>query len=119
GVKLLPLILLPTFIFFPETKRNSLFWFGGLVAVLVSFFWLLLDSSWINFFQSLTLYQGKFEFNASVYYLFREVGFWIFEYNTIGTLSKLLSVATLALVVYFSWKKKPATLLELMDLWVL
>ena len=119
GVKLLPLLLLPTFVFYPETKKNSLFWFGGLVAVLVSFFWLLLDSSWTNFFQSLTLYQGKFEFNASVYYLFREVGFWIFGYNTIGTLSKLLSVATLALVVYFSWKKKPATLLELMDLWVL
>ncbi|WP_343851117.1 glycosyltransferase 87 family protein [Algoriphagus jejuensis] len=119
GVKLLPLLLLPTFVFFPETKKNTLFWFGSLVAVLVSFFWLLLDSSWMNFFQSLTLYQGKFEFNASVYYLLREVGFWIYDYNTIGMLSKMLSVLTLGLVVYFSWKKKPSTLPELVDLWVL
>ena len=119
GVKLLPLLLLPSFVFFPETKKQMLFWFGGLVAVLVSFFWLLLDSSWVNFSQSVMLYQGKFEFNASIYYLIRELGFWVFGYNTIGVLSKLLSVVTLGLLVYFSWKKKPTTLLELMDLWVL
>ncbi|WP_051315019.1 glycosyltransferase 87 family protein [Algoriphagus terrigena] len=119
GVKLLPLLLLPGFVFFPDTKKNTLFWFGGLVAVLVSFFWLLLDSSWVNFSQSVMLYQGKFEFNASIYYLLRQLGFWVFGYNTIGVLSKLLSVVTLGLVVYFSWKKKPTTLLELMDLWVL
>ena len=119
GVKLLPLLLLPSFVFFPETKKNTLFWFGGLVAVLVSFFWLLLDSYWLNFSQSVMLYQGKFEFNASIYYLIRELGFWVFGYNTIGVLSKLLSVVTIASVVYFSYKKKPATLLELMDLWVL
>jgi len=119
GIKLLPLLLLPSFVFYAETKRNTLFWFGGLVAALVSFFWLLLDSSWANFSQSVMLYQGKFEFNASIYYLFRELGFWVFGYNTIGVLSKRLSVATWALVVYFSWENKPATVRELMDLWVL
>lgn len=119
GVKLLPLLLLPSFVFYPETRKNSLFWFGGLVAVLLSFFWLLLDSSSTNFFRSVMLYQGKFEFNASIYYLLREVGFWLFGYNTIGVLSKLLSVLTLGLVTYFSWKKKPASLPELIDLWIL
>jgi alpha-1,6-mannosyltransferase len=119
GVKLLPMLLLPAFVFYPGTRKNTRFWTGASVAVLLSFFWLLLDSSWINFFQSLKLYQGKFEFNASIYYLLREVGFWLVGYNTIAVLSKLLTVLTLLLVIYFSWKKKPANLSELMDLWVL
>lgn len=119
GMKLLPLILLPAFFFFPDTKKNTLFWFGGLVAVIISFFWLIFNSASMNFFQSLMLYQGKFEFNASIYYLLREAGFWIVGYNPIATLTKILSVVTLALVIWIAWKKKPATVLELVDLWVL
>ncbi|OOG73144.1 hypothetical protein B0E43_14655 [Algoriphagus sp. A40] len=119
GMKLLPLILLPAFIFHPETKKNTLLWFGALVAVIISFFWLIFNTASMNFFQSLMLYQGKFEFNASVYYLLREVGFWIQGYNTIGVLTKILSLVTMVAIAFFSWKKKPQTLTELVDLWVL
>jgi hypothetical protein len=73
----------------------------------------------MNFFQSLRLYQGKFEFNASIYYLLREVGFWIKGYNTIATLSKILSGITLISILYFSWKRKPESIPQLVDLWVL
>jgi hypothetical protein len=119
GLKLLPLILIPAFAYYQETRKNILFWLGAGVAMIVSFCWLLIDTSWTNFMTSVALYQGKFEFNASIYYLLREVGFWIYGYNTIGTLSRLLSLLTLVLVVFFSWKKKPKSLLEMMDLWVL
>jgi alpha-1,6-mannosyltransferase len=119
GMKLVPLLLAPTFFFFNQTGKNNIFWAGGLAAFLVSFFWLLPGSSWINFFESLKLYQGKFEFNASIYYLLRQVGFWMVGYNTIGTLTKLLSILTLVAIVYFSWKRKPKSITELLDLWVL
>ncbi|GAB3218418.1 DUF2029 domain-containing protein [Algoriphagus aestuariicola] len=119
GLKLLPLILIPSFAYYQETRKNILFWLGAGVAMIVSFCWLLIDASWTNFMTSVALYQGKFEFNASIYYLLREVGFWIYGYNTIGTLSKLLSLLTLVLVVFFSWKKKPTNLQEMLDLWVL
>jgi alpha-1,6-mannosyltransferase len=119
GMKLVPLILLPSLVFFKGIRGNRMFWLSGVVTLLLSFVWLLMDSSWINFLQSLRLYQGKFEFNASVYYLFREFGFWIKGYNTIATLTKGLSALTLGLLVYFSWKRKPSTVVELVDLWVL
>ncbi len=119
GLKLLPLILLPAFVFFRETRRSSLFWIGTAVSLMVCFCWMFFGNSWARFLSSLALYQGKFEFNASVYYLFREVGFWIYGYNTIASLSKLLSVLTLCLLIFFSWKKKPKSLLEILDLWVL
>lgn len=119
GMKLLPLMLAPTFLFFTNTRRRIAFWAGGGLALILSFAWLWLDQSYLNFLQSLRLYQGKFEFNASVYYLFREVGFWVQGYNIIGVLTKILSLGTLVAIVFFSWKKKASTLPELVDLWVL
>lgn len=119
GMKLVPLILLPALISFKKIRESKPIWISVFLALVFSFGWLLMDSAWVNFFKSLGLYQGKFEFNASVYYLLREVGFWMVGYNTIADLTKVLSALTLALVVYFSWKKKPSTLLELLDLWVL
>ncbi len=119
GIKLLPFMLIPAFISFPKIRNNKLFWIGAYLAILFSFGWLGIDSSFSNFFQSLKLYQGKFEFNASLYYLLREVGFWIKGYNTIGILTKILSAATLVLILFFSWKNKPQTLPDLTDLMVL
>ena len=119
GLKLLPLILFPSIVLFKKTRISMLFWAGTVSVLLLSFAWLIVDDSWINFLRSLRLYQGKFEFNASIYYLLREVGFWIKGYNTIATLTPLLSAATLIGICYASWKLKPKDLPELADLWVL
>lgn len=119
GMKLLPMIMIPTWFFFSETRKNILFWAGAILALIISLGWFFVSAAGSNFMQSLSLYQGKFEFNASIYYLLREVGFWIQGYNTIATLTKFLSLTTLVVIVFFSWKKKPQTLPELVDLWVL
>ncbi|HSF53711.1 MAG TPA: glycosyltransferase 87 family protein, partial [Algoriphagus sp.] len=119
GMKLLPFMLLPAWFFFNKTKKNTLFWAGAILALMLSLGWFFVSASDANFLQSLKLYQGKFEFNASIYYLLREVGFWIQGYNTIGALTKILSIVTLIAIVFFSWKKKPQTLIELVDLWIL
>jgi len=119
GLKLLPLMLVPAFLALGKTRRSLRFWIGTFLAFILSFGWLLIDQSWINFFQSLSLYQGKFEFNASIYYLLREVGFWIEGYNTIAVLTKILSGITLISILYFSWKKRIESTAELMDLGIL
>ncbi len=119
GIKLLPLMLVPTFFAFIKTRKSITFWTGSAIAVILSFGWLLIDYSWVHFFQSLKLYQGKFEFNASVYYLLREVGFWVKGYNMIGEITPVLSGVTLVGILYFSWKRKPENLLQLIDLWIL
>lgn len=119
GMKLLPLMLIPTFFSFEKTRKSKAFWIGAFIAIIASFGWLLIDDSWVHFLQSLKLYQGKFEFNASIYYLLREVGFWGKGYNIIGELTPILSGITLLGILYFSWKRKPQNLSHLMDLWVL
>lgn len=116
GMKLLPMILGPEFLAFGKTRKSPWFWAGTALAFILCFTPLLIESSWVNFAQSLQLYQGKFEFNASIYYLVREIGFWIEGYNVIGYVVPYFSAATVILIAYFSWKKQPRTLAELVDL---
>lgn len=119
GMKLLPMMIGPAFLAFGKTRKSLWFWGGTALAFFVCLTPLLIGSSWINFAQSLQLYQGKFEFNASVYYLVREIGFWVEGYNVIGYVIPYFSAATVIFIAYFSWKKQPRTLAELVDLIVL
>ena len=119
GIKILPLMLVPTFIFKEKIRKAPKFWIGFAFIFALSFLPLFYQNSWQYLLESLRLYQGKFEFNASVYYLFREVGFWIKGYNTIATLTKILSGITLIGIVWISWKKRWNSPIELAELWVL
>jgi hypothetical protein len=118
GMKLLPLLFAPTFLFWKQTRKSLGFWGMAIATGLLCFLPLALDGVWQNFFQSLQLYQGKFEFNASVYYLLREVGNWLVGYNTIGILTKLGTAITVAGVIWMSWKRSQATFEGIIGLWV-
>lgn len=105
-VKMLPLIFIPLII-------RQLGWKKGLIyTVLVGIFTALfflpfLDQKLIEkLFSSVNLYFQKFEFNASVYYLVRAVGFKIFGYNIIGTAGKIMALLTFSGVLFISWKSK-------------
>ncbi len=118
GMKLLPLLFTPAFLFSKETRKSLGFWGMAIGLGLLCFLPLALDNSWQNFFQSLELYQGKFEFNASVYYLLREVGYWLVGYNTISILTKLGTAITIAGVIWMSWKRSGAAFKGMIGLWV-
>lgn len=105
-VKMLPLIFMPLII-------KQLGWKKGIIyALLVGLFTALfflpfLDRMLIEkLFSSVNLYFQKFEFNASVYYLVRAVGFKIFGYNIIGTAGKIMAFLTFSSVLFISWKSK-------------
>jgi hypothetical protein len=100
--KLLPLMFLP---FILLSLKN---WFKFSVILLVSLailFLPLLDQSFISGMQdSLTLYYQNFEFNAGLYYLFREVGYWVYGYNAIALIGKILFIISTVLIVVFSYR---------------
>ncbi len=118
GMKLLPFLLAPTFFFWKGVRTSPRFWGVALGTLFLSFLPLVYLNSWENFLQSLQLYQGKFEFNASLYYLFRAVGYELAGYNTIWYLTKVGMGCTLFGAVLISWKRSNVSLFEIPDVWV-
>ena len=106
AVKLSPLIFLPVCLaWLPSWRRvGFLCGFMGIVALFMAP--LLFDRSWYGFLTSLNLYAETFEFNASIYYLLRELGFWFSGYNIISVLGPSLKILTLFLILWISVKVK-------------
>lgn len=99
--KLLPLMFLP--VFFKRLPIKKLLVFYALVALFTVLLFLPFISRELvhGMTSSISLYFQRFEFNASIYYLLREVGFYVEGYNTIGTLGKYLALASFVLIILY------------------
>ncbi len=101
GSKLLPLIFLPLMLRAIGFRNAALFYFVTGLSCLVLFIPMYGLEALSGFSNSLDLYFNKFEFNASLYYLVREYGFWKVGYNTIQHVGwKLGLVGTIFIVAY-------------------
>lgn len=106
GVKMIPLILLPSVVRRLSFKKLVLFGVGFIASGLISWY-SLLDFQLIgNFQNSFDLYFEKFEFNASIYYLAREIGFWIKGHNTIYLVGPFLKWLSFGLILFLLLRKK-------------
>lgn len=115
GLKLTPLIIGPLWLkAWSINKLIPFLFFAGFLFALL-FLPLAIGNGWTGFWNSLRLYQSNFEFNASVYYLFREVFSFFLGYNPIAYLGPALNLITLMgiLVFVYFWKlKNPINLAE-------
>ena len=106
--KLLPLMLLPVVIAQLGWRRGLTYSaiVGGFVALLFLPFF---DLDMVrNMLKSLDLYFRMFEFNASIYYLIRTVGYWLTGYNVLSQIGLWLSVfTTITLLRIAFWRKHP------------
>lgn len=110
--KLVPLILLP--LLFRRLGVKKAIGYCGLTGLFTLLMFLpLLDAELIRGMQaSVGLYFQKFEFNASVYYVVREIGYQVKGYNIIQTAGKYLAGITLVCVVLYSFIEKKERLPE-------
>lgn len=114
SVKLLPLLFLPVVLRKLGWRRFILFALPLGLTVLLKFIPLVTPEVLQNIFQSIDLYFRKFEFNASLYYLLRWLGFRVWGYNQIALIGPLLSVGTLVLVCAMATVKQIGSLRRLM-----
>jgi alpha-1,6-mannosyltransferase len=102
--KLLPIIFLPLLIVRLGWKRVSIYYACVFVFTLLFLLPLLNWEIVSGFRESIGYYFKKFEFNASIYYLVREWGFWKYGYNIIQTVGwKLALYATAAIFLFIGW----------------
>jgi alpha-1,6-mannosyltransferase len=113
GVKLLPLIFLPLLIKRLGLIKNTIF-YTVVVATFVVLFLPFYSVELIpNFFSSLRLYFQTFEFNASLYYLLRWIGYQFTGYNIIATLGTVLPILTFLTIITIAVREKTITWLSL------
>lgn len=104
--KLIPLILLPL-IMKKIGFKKGLVYASISFAIVIILFLPFVDNQLINNFgNSIGLYFQKFEFNASLYYLFREIGYHLVGYNAIGIIGKILPLISFGIILLISFRYK-------------
>ena len=110
NTKLIPLLFGPWLLLHLGWKKSTQLVAVGSLLTVVLWAPLISLQTVQNLFDSLGLYFRSFEFNASIYYLIREIGFQITGYNIIATAGKLLAGASLLWILLNSWYQKEAPL---------
>jgi alpha-1,6-mannosyltransferase len=104
SVKLLPTLLLP--LLFWKTKASGKWWlvlvFGLLFTTL--HFYLFSPYELLGFASSIDLYFRHFEFNASLYFVVREISTFFLGYNAIAYTGPLLALTGLVVILFISYK---------------
>ncbi len=121
SVKLIPLMLLPLFFKFFKTTKTSQISYRKLIVfyVIIGITILLLFLPFFsmefvnNYSKTVGLWFGNFEFNASIYYLLRAIGYSITGYNEIAIIGKILPIISVFIIFGFSLFKQNNTLSKL------
>ena len=103
ATKMLPLMALPLLIRYLGWRKGLVY--SAIVGVLTVAMFLPFTSAELiqNVGSSINLYFQKFEFNASIYYLVREAGYWLRGYNVIGQVGPWLSLITFLGILWLAF----------------
>jgi hypothetical protein len=109
--KLVPLIFLPLYLRRLGWKRAALFYAVVGITTVALFLPLVTLELLSGMRDSVGLYFQKFEFNASVYYLIREIGFYRKGYNIIQSAGPWLAIGTFLLIIVYTLLERQHLLL--------
>lgn len=118
--KLFPLLFLPLFYFYFRRKRRLLFY--GIITTTVFLFFLPFsnENTALNYWKTLNLWFNTFEFNASLFYLLRAIGFELVGFNIIKIVGLIMPFFLITSIGYISLRNRNLTDIQILKnlLWV-
>ena len=117
SVKLIPLLFLPlfyqSFVNKEKTKKAFLklivFYLITFITVLITFLPYYSSPFVSNFSETIGLWFQNFEFNASIYYIIRWLGFKVVGWNIIATVGKILPLFVILFILFLTFFRKNKT----------
>ncbi|CAA0153707.1 mannosyltransferase [Tenacibaculum maritimum] len=134
SIKLIPLLFLPLFYQWflnpvnkskkttalsklqqtPYNLINLLLFYSIVIVVTIAFFLPFYSSQLVeNYSNSVGLWFRNFEFNASGYYIAREIGFLFRGYNEIAIIGKIIPILAILFILGITFFKKNITIQQL------
>lgn len=120
SVKLIPLFFLPLFFQWFVNKKSPLnfyklilFYIIVIVLNIVLFLPFYSDALISNYTNSVGLWFRNFEFNASFYYILREIGYQFRGYNEIAIIGKILPILSIVFLACMTFIRKNNNLKDL------
>jgi alpha-1,6-mannosyltransferase len=104
--KLLPLLLLPFLVRRLSWQQLSVYFLIIASLTTIGFIPLIDIDSLQHLTSSIGLYFGRFEFNASLYYLLRKVGYIITGHNYIILIAPFLALTVLCSILWMAYREK-------------
>lgn len=126
SVKLIPLMFLPLFYgwfmkgqfngsFMKKISRLVLFYSLVILSIIIIFVPFFSMEFINNYSKTVGLWFNAFEFNASIYYIARSIGYSITGYNEIAIIGKILPVISVLLILAFSFIPKNNSIPKLLS----
>jgi len=110
ALKLIPLMILPLLWQFLKPKKSILFGLLTLMCSLMFFIPLFIGQDGIeHYLKTISLWFNRFEFNGSLYYIIRKLGYEVKGYNIIRTFGKVTPYIIIALVACFTFIRNNKT----------
>ncbi len=105
--KLIPILLLPLWVRYFGWQKGIIFCLIACAITIASFLPFINATFLQGFSKSIGLYFQSFEFNASLYYVARKIGFIEKGFNYIAVIGPMLMVRFLSIyaIVFFVWRK--------------
>ena len=122
SVKLIPLLFLPLFYqwfikkegsFMMKIIKLTVFYSIILTVTLLLFLPFYSTELIASYTNSVGLWFRNFEFNASIYYIFREIGYFFRGWNEIAIIGKIIPVLVFLFVLMITFFRKNKTTREL------